>query len=120
MIAAAAGRADLRMPALGAVAWLAAIVALGLPFLVTVALLVAGACAVAVRRMRGLPVRTHVGWLVAGAAVAASAALHTASVGATPLTELAEQSAAVRGTLLVRSDPVSGSGAPTGSSPAPV
>jgi competence protein ComEC len=102
--------ADLRTPALGAVAWVTALVALGLPLRVTAALLVVASGAVLARRLRGLPVGTQAGWLVAAAAVAASALLHAESVGTTPVTDLADQRAAVRGVLVVRSDPVSGSG----------
>ena len=103
-------RADLRTPALGMVAWLASLVALGLPGPLTAGLLAAAAGAVVLRRARGVAVGTQVGWLVVGAAVATSALLHTESVGSTPAAELAAQRAAVRGMALVRSDPVRGDG----------
>jgi competence protein ComEC len=103
-------RADLRVPALGAVGWVAALVSLGMPVALTMALLLAGAAAVAARRVRGLSAGTQAGWLVAASAVAASAMLHSESVGSTPVSDLAEQRAAVHGVLVVRSDPVSGSG----------
>jgi competence protein ComEC len=101
---------DLRAPVLGAVAWAAALVALGVPAAFAGLLLAAGAVAVAARWRRGLPTGTHVGWLVVAAAVATSALLQIESVGSTPATELAAQEAAVRGVLVVRSDPVRGSG----------
>lgn len=110
MTALTTARSDLRTPVIAAVAWAAALVALGLPAPVTGLALGAGAAAVAVRRRHGLPSGTHVGWLVAASAVVASALLQVESVGTTPATELAQQGAAVRGVLLVRSDPVSGNG----------
>lgn len=106
----AAARADLRTLALGALAWAAALVALGAPVALTGVLLALGAAAILACARRGLPVGTQTGWLVAAAAVAASAVLHVQSVGTTPLSDLAHQRAAVRGVLLVRSDPVTGSG----------
>ncbi|MGY2874269.1 competence protein ComEC [Marmoricola sp. URHA0025 HA25] len=105
-----ADRPDLRMPALAAVSWVAALVALGAPVGLTALLVAAGVVALAGLRLRGVPVRTQTGWLVSAAAVATSAVLHVESVGATPVAELAHQEAAVRGVLLVRSDPVSGRG----------
>jgi competence protein ComEC len=101
---------DLRMPVLGAVAWAAALVALGVPLWVTGSVLLASSALVVARRRRGRPVAAAVGWLVAAAAVAASALLHAASVERTPVQELAGQRAAVRAVLLVRSDPVAGRG----------
>lgn len=101
--------ADLRAPALGAVAWAAALGALLLPVWALGALLAGAGVLLAVRGRRR-PVRTEVGWLVAAAAVAASALLHVASVGTTPLQHLAEQRASVHGLLVVRSDPVLGEG----------
>ncbi|RNM13844.1 ComEC/Rec2 family competence protein [Nocardioides pocheonensis] len=103
-------RADLRTPALGLVAWAAALLVLGLPHWLCGGLLGLGLLAVLARRQRRLPVRTQVGWLVAGAAVAASALLHVESVGVTPVRDLAADRAAVQGTLVVRSDPVLGRG----------
>jgi competence protein ComEC len=102
--------ADLRMPVLGGVAWAAALVALGLAVWVTgLALLGSGALVVA-RHRRGRPVAAQTGWLVAAAAVAASALLQTASVDRTPVQELARQRASVHAVLQVRSDPVAARG----------
>ena len=100
--------ADLRAPVLGAAAWAAALVALGAPVWTTGSLVLAAAGLVEVRRRRGLAVGTLVGWLVAAAAVAASAVLHVESVSTTPVQQLAEQRASVQALLVVRSDPVAG------------
>jgi competence protein ComEC len=102
--------ADLRAPVLGAVAWATALTALGLPVWVTGALLLALAGLVVDRRRRGVELGTQVGWLVAAAAVAASALLHVESVASTPVRQLAAQRASVHGVLVVRSDPVLGHG----------
>jgi competence protein ComEC len=101
---------DLRAPALGAVAWVAALGALGLPpWSVGLTLAVLG-CLVVVRGQHGRGVGTQVGWLVAAAAVTCSAVLRAQSVGSTPVSQLAEDRAAVHGILVVRSDPVAGRG----------
>jgi competence protein ComEC len=102
--------ADLRAPALGVVAWTAALLVLGVPRWLAGGLLVASVLVVLDRRRRGRPVRTQAGWLVAGAAVGASALLHVESVGVTPVRDLAAQRAAVQGSLVVHSDPVPGHG----------
>jgi competence protein ComEC len=102
--------ADLRAPVLGVVAWTSALAALVLP---SWTLGVAGMLLLGLlvsRRRRGLPVGTVTGWLVVAAAVAGSSTLHVASVGATPVQELARERASVTATVVVRSDPVQGRG----------
>lgn len=102
--------ADLRAPVLGAVAWIAALLALGLPAWESGGFLLALGCLAGQRRRRGLPVGTQIGWLVAAAAVTASALLQVASVAVTPVQQLAVQRASVHAVVLVRSDPVAGRG----------
>jgi len=102
--------ADLRAPVLGAVAWMAALLALGLPVWASGGFLVALGCLAGRRRRRGLLVGTQIGWLVAAAAVTASALLQVASVAVTPVQQLAEQRASVHAVVVVRSDPVAGRG----------
>lgn len=103
-------RADLRTSALAVVAWTAALLALGAPVPVTAGVVLVAAAAVLGALRRGRPARTQAGWLLAAAAVAASAVLHVESVDASPVADLARQGAAVRGVLVVRSDPVTGNG----------
>jgi competence protein ComEC len=91
---------------LGAVAWVAALLVLGPAAWAAGVVLLAIAGLVVARRRRGLRVGTQVGWLVAAGAVAASTLLHAESLGTTPVQQLAEQRASVRGLLVVRSDPV--------------
>jgi competence protein ComEC len=98
--------ADLRAPALGVVAWVAALAAFALPDWAVGGPLVASAGFLVHRHRRGLPVRTQLGWWIAAAAVCASTVLHVESVGETPVQHLAAERASVRGTLVVRSDPV--------------
>jgi competence protein ComEC len=102
--------ADLRTPVLGAVAWAAALVALGMPVWVSGMLLAGAGALVLARRRHRRPVAAQLGWLVAATAVVGSALLHAASVERTPLQELARQRASVGAVLLVRSDPVTGQG----------
>ena len=102
--------ADLRAPALGLCAWAAALAALALPASVVAGVLTGLGVVVVARRRRGHPVGTHVGWLLAAGAVTASAGLRAESVGATPLTRLADERAAVHAVVVVRSDPVTGHG----------
>ena len=101
---------DLRAAAVGVVAWLSALGAFALPSWVGLVLLLTAVGGLVHRWRRGRPVATRVGWLVAAAAVGASALLHVESVGRTPVQELAAQRAAVHGTVVVRSDPVRGHG----------
>lgn len=92
------------MPVLGAAGWAAALATLHLPaWLLGVVLL---ALALLVARRRGPRSVTRLGWLLASAAVAASALLHLESVDTTPLGGLAAERASVRATLVVRTDPV--------------
>ncbi len=102
--------ADLRAPALGAVAWAAALAALGLPASAVGLALGVLAGVVVIRAQRGHGVVTEVGWLVAALAVSCSAVLQAQSVGATPVRELADQRASVHAVLSVRTDPVAGRG----------
>ncbi len=94
---------DLRVLALGAVAWPAALLGLVAPGRTLVGL---GAVAVLVlaRSPRRSP--THVGWLLVAAAVAMSAGLATASVQDTPLTGLAATGATAHVDLVVETPPV--------------
>jgi competence protein ComEC len=101
---------DLRAAALGAVAWTTALVALACPGWVTGAALLALLGLVEARRRGGLPTATQAGWLVAAAAVAASAMLHVESVAASSVGSLAGQRASVSAVVEVRSDPVTGRG----------
>jgi hypothetical protein len=64
---------DLRAPALGGVAWIAALAALGLPSWGVGLTVVAFAGLVVVRWRHGHAVGTQLGWLVAAAAVTCSA-----------------------------------------------
>jgi competence protein ComEC len=101
---------DLRAPALGGVAWIAALAALGLPSWGVGLTVVAFAGLVVVRWRHGHAVGTQLGWLVAAAAVTCSAVLRVQSVGSTPVRQLADDRAAVHAVLVVRTDPVAGQG----------
>ena len=98
--------ADLRAPLLGAIAWVAALVALAWPPRVCLLILAALGLAGCVRRDRGPSVTTRCGWLLVGASVLASTLLHGVSVRDPVVDHLAGQQAAVRGVLTLRSDPV--------------
>jgi competence protein ComEC len=101
---------DLRAAALGALAWVVALVALGCPPWANGAVLLVLVGLVVSRRRAGRSSATAVGWLVAAAAVSASALLHVESVVGTSVGVLAEQRASVRAVVLVRSDPMTGRG----------
>lgn len=98
-------RADLRMPALGAAAWLAAIVALkGPPWLAPVTALPLLALLVwTMRRHAGTA--TVLALLLVSGGVATVAGLHIARVGHGPVPALASAERTVTGTLVVSSDP---------------
>ncbi|MCW2755586.1 MAG: internalization-related competence protein ComEC/Rec2 [Marmoricola sp.] len=98
---------DLRVLALGLVAWLAALLGLLAPGR-TLAGVAVVAAVVVVRR----PARTttYAGWLLVGAAVTMSAALHSARVRETPLDDLAARGATAQVHLVVDSPPVSTTG----------
>lgn len=93
---------DLRSPALGLAAWLAALATLHLPGHV-VALALLGLAAVVVGRRGG---HTPLAWLLVAGAVCAVTGLHLARVDRSGVAPLAADRATVRGTLAVASDPV--------------
>jgi competence protein ComEC len=97
---------DLRMPALGAAAWIGGLVGLLAPVPLAVGLIVAGAAGVLMGRLRGRDVRLPAGLLVVAAVVGAGAALRVDVVAHGPVSELAERSAFVHARLTVTSDPV--------------
>ena len=98
---------DLRAPALGAVAWLAALTALFAPPWVLGLSLAAAGVGILRRRARGREVLSRIGWLVAALGVAASALARSEAVDRTPVQDLARQRATVTATVVVTSDPVS-------------
>ena len=103
-------KADLRAPVLGAVAWAAALAALGPPARLAAPLVLGLAGLVVLTHRRARPVGTSAGWLVVAAAVTGSTVLHLQSATAPPVGHLAEQRASVTATFVVRSDPVVGRG----------
>jgi competence protein ComEC len=103
---AAAGPVDLRAPALGLVAWLAALAALLAPRWLDVVLLVVAVSGLLHRRRRGREVLSRVAWLLAALGVAASALLRTEAVQRSPVEALARDRAMVQASLVVTSDPV--------------
>lgn len=98
--------ADLRAPALGAVAWLAALAALLAPTWVLVLALVLSCLRVVQRRRRGLEVLSRMTWLVAACGVAASALLRAEAVHDNGVETLAGQHATVSARVVVTSDPM--------------
>lgn len=98
--------ADLRAPVLGGVAWAAALAAFLLPVWLVALTLLGWLGVVASWRLRGAPCASQAAWLVSAAAVCASTVVQAESVARTPVERLAAQQAAVRGVLVVRSDPV--------------
>ncbi|MCW2827413.1 MAG: internalization-related competence protein ComEC/Rec2 [Marmoricola sp.] len=103
-------RIDLRAPALGAVAWCAALAALLAPRWVLLVALVLGCLRIAQRRRRRLEVLNRVAWLVAACGVAVSALLRAEALHDSAVEILAAQHAAVTARLAVASDPVLRSG----------
>ncbi|HET8561825.1 MAG TPA: ComEC/Rec2 family competence protein [Marmoricola sp.] len=101
---------DLRVPALAAVAWAAALAAhtLAAGWLVVVGAVATSLCAVA--WWRGHASSGVVAWLLAAAAVGSSVQLQAAAVRESPVAALARQRATVAAVLTVRSDPVLRSG----------
>lgn len=97
---------DLRAPALGIVAWAAALVALLAPVWLACAVLGLGVLGLLPRRLGRVGWLTRSGWFVAGLGVAASALLRSEAVDRSPVEALAEQGATVRTVLVVTSDPV--------------
>jgi len=100
------GPVDLRMPALGAAAWVGGLVGLPAPVWVTVCLLLVGAGGVLAGRLRGKDVRLLAGLLVVAGVVGAGALLRVDVVGHGPVAGLANRSAFVHARLTVTSDPV--------------
>ncbi len=97
---------DLRMPVLGAVAWLCAVAALRAPAWVLLGLASGAAAYLGWRRWRGRRVLTVLGWLVTGSGVAVSAILRAQAVAESPVATLADERATVQVRLVVTSDPV--------------
>ena len=73
---------DLRAPVLALVAWGAALTVLTMSAAAAAAFLLGLVALVLASRLRGRPVGTRVGWLVAAAAVMAAAGLRSGSVAA--------------------------------------
>jgi len=98
-----AARRDLRMPALGVVAWLAAVIATRTTGMVLMAIVaMVAVSALATPALRGT---TTVAWLVLGAAVAGGVALRVGAVRESPVVGLARSRAIVQGILEVTADP---------------
>lgn len=97
---------DLRAPTLGAVAWLAALVALRAPGWVLVVALVLSCLRIVQRRARGREVLSRVAWLVAALGVSASALLRAQALNSSAVERLARQGASVQAQVVVTSDPV--------------
>ncbi|MCW2761769.1 MAG: internalization-related competence protein ComEC/Rec2 [Marmoricola sp.] len=97
---------DLRAPALGAVAWLAALAGLLAPGWVIAVVLGLGCLRVLQRWRRGQETLSRCAWLVAAAGVAASALLRTGAVHDNAVETLARQHATVDARLVVTSDPL--------------
>jgi len=102
----AAPRIDLRAPALGAVAWLAALTALLAPTWLLALVLGLACLRIVQRRRRGLETLSRLAWLVAACGVAASALLRAEAVHDNAVQALARQHAAVDARIVVTSDPV--------------
>jgi competence protein ComEC len=97
-------RADLRMPVLGASAWLGGLAALTLPWWVGAAALASGVLfAVSARRCPW--VRAVVACVLVAAAVGGSALLREAMVAESPVAELAAERAVARMAVTITSDP---------------
>lgn len=96
---------DLRTPALGAVAWLTAVVAerSGGSAWIVLAVVVVGATAVA--RLRPASRPTVLGWSALAVAVLAGITLRVQAVADSPVTALARDHATVTGRLVVTGDP---------------
>lgn len=107
--AATRERTDLRMPLLGAVAWLAGLAAaLGSPVLLAAGLGAVGVLVVAIGRRRRWPRATWVtaaGLVLVAAGVLTAALVRQAAVAHSPVTTLAEERAAVDVVGVVASDP---------------
>jgi competence protein ComEC len=98
------GRHDYRMPALGAIAWLAALAATRTPgWIVPVVVVTVSALVLAVPACR---TATVLAWLLLTAAVAGGVALRVAAVADSPVVGLARSRAVVTGVLEVRADPM--------------
>ena len=97
---------DLRAPALGAVAWLAALAALLAPSWSLGLILLVSIVRIIQRRRRGREVLSRLAWLVAGCGVAASALLRVEAVHWSPVEKLAREHATVTGKIVVTSDPL--------------
>ena len=97
---------DLRAPALGAVAWLAALAALLAPPWALGLILFLSVLRIVQRRRRGQEVLSRLAWLVAACGVAASALLRVEAVHGSPVEELAREHATVAGEIVVTSDPL--------------
>ena len=97
---------DLRAPALGAVAWLAALAALLAPSWVLGPILLLSTLRILQRRRRGQEVLSRLAWLVAACGIAASALLRAEAVHSSPVEELAGRHATVTGEIVVTSDPL--------------
>jgi competence protein ComEC len=99
-------RPDLRTPALGAVAWLAALAGLHLPGWLDGALVVAGGVLLLARwRRRGRAPAEHAAWLLVGAVVAGGALLRIEVVRDGPLPVLAADEVTAQLRLELTGDP---------------
>ncbi len=97
-------RPDLRMPLLGLVSWLAAIIATRSSGWVVLA--VAAAAAALVWAVPGLRGPTTAAWLLLGTAIAGGVALRVAAVAESPVVPLARSRAVASGVVVVTADPV--------------
>ena len=99
-------RPDLRVAALGGVAWVSAVAALHGPVVLLVASTAVALALLVYRRRRGNDIGTQVTWVVTGVGVAALTLLRAAAIAESPVAVLARDHAAVHVRLVTTSDPV--------------